>query len=35
MTDFQDVDAQLEDWNALRSSASFSGLLVGNGAHPS
>ena len=32
MTDFQDVDAQLEDWNALRSSASFSGLLVGNGA---
>ncbi|AZO86500.1 DUF4917 domain-containing protein [Stutzerimonas stutzeri] len=32
MTDFQDVDAQLEDWNALRSTASFSGLLVGNGA---
>jgi hypothetical protein len=32
MTDFQDVDAQLEDWNALRTTASFSGLLVGNGA---
>jgi hypothetical protein len=32
MTDFQDVDAQLEDWNVLRSSVSFSGLLVGNGA---
>jgi hypothetical protein len=32
MTDFQDVDAQLEDWNALRNTASFSGLLVGNGA---
>ena len=32
MTDFQDVDAQLEDWNALRSSAAFAGLLVGNGA---
>ncbi|MGH8334172.1 MAG: DUF4917 family protein, partial [Pseudomonas sp.] len=32
MTDFQDVDAQLEDWNALRATASFSGLLVGNGA---
>src|SRR5471030_1795956 len=32
MTDFLDVDAQLEDWNALRTSASFSGLLLGNGA---
>lgn len=32
MTDFQDVDAQLEDWNALRASAAFGGLLVGNGA---
>lgn len=32
MTDFQDVDAQLEDWNVLRSSAAFDGLLVGNGA---
>ncbi|MGE8146856.1 DUF4917 family protein [Pseudomonas frederiksbergensis] len=32
MTDFQDVDAQLEDWNALRTTASFSGLLLGNGA---
>ncbi|WP_419711637.1 DUF4917 family protein [Pseudomonas sp. NFX224] len=32
MTDFQDVDAQLEDWNALRTSAAFGGLLVGNGA---
>jgi len=32
MTDFQDVDAQLEDWNALRATASLDGLLVGNGA---
>ncbi|MNI34204.1 hypothetical protein D3C73_881890 [compost metagenome] len=32
MTDFQDVDAQLEDWNALRASTSISGLLLGNGA---
>lgn len=32
MTDFQDVDAQLEDWNALRATTSISGLLVGNGA---
>lgn len=32
MTDLQDVDAQLEDWNALRSSTAFAGLLVGNGA---
>ncbi|MVV49582.1 DUF4917 family protein [Pseudomonas sp. PB120] len=32
MTDFQDVDAELEDWNALRADASISGLLVGNGA---
>jgi hypothetical protein len=32
MTDFQDVDAQLEDWSALRASTSFGGLLVGNGA---
>jgi hypothetical protein len=32
MTDFQDVDAQLEDWNALRATASYSGLLLGNGA---
>lgn len=32
MTDFLDVDAHLEDWNTLRSSAAFAGLLVGNGA---
>ncbi|MGH8388431.1 MAG: DUF4917 family protein [Pseudomonas sp.] len=32
MTDFLDVDAQLEDWNVLRTSAAFGGLLVGNGA---
>ncbi|MGF0239392.1 DUF4917 family protein [Rhodococcus sp. IEGM1300] len=32
MTDFQDVDAQLEDWNALRATVSISGLLAGNGA---
>ena len=32
MTDLLDVDAQLEDWNALRTAASFTGLLVGNGA---
>jgi len=32
MTDFQDFDHQLEDWNALRSDTAFSGLLVGNGA---
>ncbi|MFZ3282400.1 DUF4917 family protein [Pseudomonas sp.] len=32
MTDFLDVDATLEDWNALRAATDFSGLLVGNGA---
>ncbi|MBZ9782804.1 DUF4917 family protein [Pseudomonas sp. REP124] len=32
MTDFLDVDAHLEDWNTLRDSAAFAGLLVGNGA---
>lgn len=32
MTDFLDVDAHLEDWNTLRNSAAFTGLLVGNGA---
>ena len=32
MTDFQDVDAQLEDWNALRAATTLDGLLVGNGA---
>ncbi|MDR9754796.1 DUF4917 family protein [Pseudomonas sp. SZMC_28357] len=32
MTDFQDFDAQLEDWTVLRQSTSFSGLLLGNGA---
>jgi len=32
MTDFLDVDATLEDWNALRAANDFQGLLVGNGA---
>lgn len=32
MTDFQEFDARLEDWNALRATTPFSGLLVGNGA---
>lgn len=32
MTDFQEYDARLEDWEALRASTDFSGLLVGNGA---
>ena len=32
MTDFLDVDATLEDWNALRATTDFSGLLLGNGA---
>lgn len=32
MSDFQEFDAQLEDWNALRATTSFSALLVGNGA---
>jgi len=32
MTDFLDVDATLEDWNALRATTDFSGLLAGNGA---
>lgn len=32
MTDFQEFDAELEDWNALRATTSFTGLLVGNGA---
>jgi len=32
MKDFQDVDAHLEDWSALRSSTDFSGILIGNGA---
>lgn len=32
MTDFQEYDARLEDWQALRASIAFSGLLVGNGA---
>ncbi len=32
MKDFQEFDAQLEDWNALRASTRFTGLLIGNGA---
>lgn len=32
MKDFQDIDAHLEDWSALRSSTAFSGILIGNGA---
>jgi len=32
MKDSQDFDAHLEDWNALRSSTAFSGILIGNGA---
>ena len=32
MTPFQEFDAELEDWNALRTSTPCSGLLVGNGA---
>jgi len=32
MTDFQEYDARLEDWQTLRASIAFSGLLVGNGA---
>lgn len=32
MTDFQEYDARLEDWQALRAGTAFSGLLVGNGA---
>ncbi|UZE07647.1 DUF4917 family protein [Pseudomonas corrugata] len=32
MTDFQEYDARLEDWETLRAHTPFSGLLVGNGA---
>ncbi|WP_085632216.1 MULTISPECIES: DUF4917 family protein [unclassified Pseudomonas] len=32
MTDFLDVDDRLEDWNALRDTVAFGGLLTGNGA---
>lgn len=32
MTPFQEFDAELEDWNALRTSIACSGLLIGNGA---
>ncbi|CAH0266490.1 DUF4917 family protein [Pseudomonas mediterranea] len=32
MTDFQEYDARLEDWETLRAHTAFSGLLVGNGA---
>jgi len=32
MTDFQEYDARLEDWETLHADTAFSGLLVGNGA---
>jgi hypothetical protein len=32
MTDFQEYDARLEDWETLRAHTAFGGLLVGNGA---
>ena len=32
MTPFQEFDAGLEDWNALRTSTPCNGLLIGNGA---
>ena len=32
MKDFQDIDAHLEDWSALRSSIAFNAILIGNGA---
>ena len=32
MTPFQEFDAELEDWNTLRTSTPCSGLLIGNGA---
>ncbi|AZD00601.1 DUF4917 family protein [Pseudomonas chlororaphis] len=32
MMDFQEFDADLEDWNALRASTPITGLLIGNGA---
>ncbi|KAF6696959.1 DUF4917 family protein [Pseudomonas sp. EKM23D] len=32
MKDFQDIDAHLEDWSALRSTHDFSAILIGNGA---
>ena len=32
MMQFQEFDAHLQDWNALRATTPFSGLLVGNGA---
>ena len=32
MKDFQDIDAHLEDWSALRSRIAFSAILIGNGA---
>ena len=34
MTDFQEFDAELEDWNALRATTSFTGLLVSQQAWP-
>jgi len=32
MMDFQEFDADLEDWNALRAATPIAGLLIGNGA---
>lgn len=32
MKDFQDIDAHLEDWSALRDAIDFNGILIGNGA---
>ncbi|MGK9415003.1 DUF4917 family protein [Pseudomonas cedrina] len=32
MKDFQDIDAHLEDWSAVRATLDFSGILIGNGA---
>ncbi|MCF4992025.1 DUF4917 family protein, partial [Pseudomonas gessardii] len=32
MKDLQDIDATLEDWNALRNSIAFDAILIGNGA---
>jgi hypothetical protein len=32
MTDFQEFDARLEDWTALRTRLPIAGLLIGNGA---
>ncbi|ONH56507.1 protein of unknown function [Pseudomonas cedrina] len=32
MKDFQDIDAHLEDWSAVRAILDFNGILIGNGA---